>query len=173
MSYMSSLFKFMLLGLSGEHTVLQKIGKHHFVKYTRETWSGEVVIVCCRVSLYIFGQNSEYLREGRRPSHIDLARLPRVKWMHRKAGHKKCILEEELLTTMTHLRPKSLVQLWRGLIAVEGQSASQLARDGYPVYNGSEARLYTHRDARARIGFWCDHMMFIITSIRIVNILDG
>ena len=53
--------------------------------------------------------------------------------MCRKAGHKKCILEEELLTTMTHLRLESLVQLRRGLIAVEGQSGSQLARDGYTM----------------------------------------
>jgi hypothetical protein len=45
--------------------------------------------------------------------------------MHRKARHKKCILEEEFLTTMTCLRLESLVRLQRGLTivtAVEGQS---------------------------------------------------
>ena len=53
--------------------------------------------------------------------------------MRRKARHKKCILEEDLLSTMTSLRLESLVRLWRGLIVFEGQSGSQLARDGYTM----------------------------------------
>jgi hypothetical protein len=69
------------------HLVAHARNSEH-CKYDRAGHISRYIIVLlialyCIVCLYIFGQNSESLREGDAPP-IDLVWLERVKWMHKK-----------------------------------------------------------------------------------------